>query len=75
MTTPLRHRSRRSERLTALIVAAAVLFCPPLLLVIDRLPSATGIWLLLYLFVAWAFVIGLAAWLQESRRAPAKGRR
>lgn len=69
MTTPLRQRSRRGERLGALLVAAAILFSPPLLLVVDRMASATGIEGVLYLFGAWAGVIGLAAWLMESRRA------
>ncbi|QJQ94252.1 MULTISPECIES: hypothetical protein [Halomonadaceae] len=58
---------RLGERLVALIVLAALLFSPPLILVIDR-PGATGLsWLALYLFVAWAAIIALAAWLMEHR--------
>ncbi|MFY0990689.1 hypothetical protein [Halomonas sp. C05BenzN] len=58
---------RLKERLVALIVLAALLFSPPLLLVADR-PSATGLsWLPLYLFLAWGAVIALTAWLMEHR--------
>lgn len=60
--------SQRRSRLVALIVLAALLFSPPLVLVFD-LPSAAGpSWLPLYLFLAWALVIGLAAWLMEHRQ-------
>lgn len=62
--------SRRKERLIALIITAVVLFSPPLLLIVDRLPSVTGVWLVVYLFAAWASVIGLAAWLMETREPP-----
>lgn len=65
--------SRRKERLIALIITAAVLFSPPLLLVVDRLPSVTGVWLVVYLFGAWASVIGMAAWLMETRATSDKG--
>ncbi|GEM_PF-369605 len=54
---------RRRERLLALIVLAALLFTPPLVLVPDR--AAAISWLPLYLFAAWGLVIGLAAWLME----------
>lgn len=63
--------SRHNERLVALIITAAILFCPPLLLVVDRLPSVTGVWLVIWLFGAWALVIGLTAWLMEGRQPPA----
>lgn len=58
------HRdSRQHARLIALILLAVLLFCPPLLVVIDRLPGVAS--LALYLFGAWAVVIGLVAWLVE----------
>lgn len=56
---------RRKERLIALVVLAALLFTPPLLLVAER---AGPLALPLYLFLAWAAVIALAAWLLEGRR-------
>lgn len=60
------HRFR--ERLVALIVLALLLFSPPMLLVADRVPEAGGLsWLSLYLFLAWAAVIALAAWLMEGK--------
>ncbi|TDB05674.1 hypothetical protein [Halomonas marinisediminis] len=55
---------RRRERLLALIILAALLFTPPLVLVPDR--AMTISWLPLYLFIAWGFIIALAAWLMES---------
>lgn len=61
MNTP-----RPKERLVALIVLAALLFSPPLLLVADRSPLAPG-WLVAYLFLAWGAVIALMAWLMEHR--------
>ncbi|SEL46693.1 hypothetical protein [Halomonas daqiaonensis] len=61
MNTP-----RLKERLVALIVLAALLFSPPLLLIADRSLAAPG-WLVVYLFLAWAAVIGLMAWLMEHR--------
>jgi len=73
VNTSPRPPSRKKERLAALIIAAVVLFSPPLLLIIDRLPSVTGVWLVVYLFGAWASVIGLAAWLMEARETPDKG--
>ncbi|MBE0402300.1 hypothetical protein CZ787_01485 [Halomonas citrativorans] len=57
--------SRYRERLLGLVTLALMLFCPPLLLVIDRLPSVSMGWLPLYLFCSWAFIIGLTAWLME----------
>lgn len=64
---PNRPHSRRAERLMALVAVALLLFCPPLILVVDRLPSPNAGWLPLYLFIAWGLVIGLAAWLMEHR--------
>ncbi|RUR36603.1 hypothetical protein [Vreelandella populi] len=61
--TPLNPRYR--ERLLALVILALVLFCPPVLLIIDRLPSSSIGWLPGYLFGAWAVIIGLTAWLME----------
>lgn len=59
---------RQKERLVALIVLAVALFSPPLLLLVDS-PSQAGLsWLPLYVFIAWATVIGLAAWLMERRQ-------
>ncbi|MDR5866026.1 hypothetical protein [Halomonas koreensis] len=55
---------RRKERLIALIVLATALFTPPLLLVAER----AGLALPLYVFLAWAAVIALAAWLAEGGR-------
>ncbi|TVP45728.1 MAG: hypothetical protein EA345_13635 [Halomonas sp.] len=60
-------KSRQSERLIALVAIAILLFCPPLIIVVDRLPSFNVGWLPLYLFSAWAVVIGLTAWLVERR--------
>lgn len=60
MTSP-----RIKERLIALVLLALVLFSPPLILMMDRAPEVGLSWLPLYLFFAWAFVIGLAAWLME----------
>lgn len=58
------HRdSRQHARLIALILLAVLLFCPPLLVIIDGLPGMAS--LALYLFGAWALVIGLGAWLME----------
>ncbi|HAA45799.1 MAG TPA: hypothetical protein DCE28_09985 [Halomonas sp.] len=60
-------KSRKAERLMALVAIALLLFCPPLIIVVDRLPSFNVGWLPLYLFSAWAVVIGLTAWLMEHR--------
>ncbi|PCF97470.1 hypothetical protein [Vreelandella nigrificans] len=60
-------QSRKAERLIALVAITLLLFCPPLIIVVDRLPSFSVGWLPLYLFIAWAVVIGLTAWLMEHR--------
>lgn len=58
---------RLAERLIALSVAAAVLFLPPMVTVLDRANQSGPSLLALYLFAVWALVIGLAAWLLEQR--------
>lgn len=58
---------RLGERLVALIVLTALLFSPPLILLFDRTTDAGLSWLPLYLFIAWAAMIALAAWLMEHR--------
>lgn len=58
-------KSRQAERLKALVAIALLLFCPPLIIVVDRLPSFNIGWLPLYLFCAWAAVICLTALLME----------
>jgi putative effector of murein hydrolase LrgA (UPF0299 family) len=60
-------KSRQTERLVALVAIALLLFCPPLIIVVDRLPTVSVGWLPLYLFIAWAVIIGLTAWLMEQR--------
>ncbi|CAM3404571.1 hypothetical protein HALO32_03227 [Halomonas lysinitropha] len=61
MNTP-----RLKERLVALIVLAALLFTPPLLLIAEGASAGPG-WLVVYLFLAWGAVIALMAWLMERR--------
>ena len=63
---PFTQGSRRNERLVALTLLMVVLFSPPLLVAVDRLPGWAS--LTLYLFIAWAGVIGLTAWLMESTK-------
>ena len=60
-------KSRQTERLVALVAVALLLFSPPLIIVVDRLPAFNVGWLALYLFCAWAAVIALTAWLMEHR--------
>ena len=51
-----------SERLVALFILGVLLFSPPLLFIFDNSATVMGIPLLyLYLFVAWAALIGLLA--------------
>ncbi len=53
---------RAAERLVALFVLGVVLLLPPVLLVFNRPERVAGIPVLyLYLFIAWALLIGLAA--------------
>ncbi|WP_311063977.1 hypothetical protein [Halomonas sp. DWK9] len=66
---PLSASSRRRERLIALALLALFMFCPPMLLMIDRLPGFLG-WLPLYLFIVWAVLIGFTAWLVEPSKRP-----
>ena len=63
---PFTRSSRRNERLVALTLLMVVLFSPPLLIAVDRLPGWAS--LTLYLFIAWAGVIGLTAWLMEGSK-------
>nr|WP_290698379.1 hypothetical protein [Halomonas sp. UBA3074] len=60
-------KSRQTERLVALVAVTLLLFSPPLIIVVDRLPAFNVGWLPLYLFCAWAAVIALTAWLMEHR--------
>lgn len=55
--------TRLNERLIALILLAIVLFSPPLLMTVNRLPGWAS--LALYLLLAWATIIALTAWLME----------
>lgn len=64
--TALIQNSRRNERLIALMLLMVVLFSPPLLIAVDRLPGWAS--LTLYLFIAWASIIGLTAWLMEGSK-------
>lgn len=64
---PLCSTNRYRERLIALGALTLVLFCPPILLIIDRLPSDGIGWLPAYLFTVWGVLIGLTAWLMEHR--------
>ena len=51
-----------SERLVALFILGVLLFSPPFLLIFDNATTVVGIPVLyLYLFVAWAVLIGLLA--------------
>jgi len=51
-----------SERLVALFILGVLLFSPPFLLIFDNSATVMGIPVLyLYLFVAWAALIGLLA--------------
>lgn len=63
---PFTQSSRCNERLIALTLLMVVLFSPPLLIAVDRLPGWAS--LTLYLFIAWAGVIGLTAWLMEGSK-------
>lgn len=60
---------RRRERFIALALLALFMFCPPMLLIIDRLPGLLG-WLPLYLFIVWGVLIGFTAWLVEPPKRP-----
>ncbi len=58
----------RNQRLLALFAAGWGLLNFPLLTLWDRAVSVAGIPLLpLALFTGWALLIGLAAWVAESR--------
>lgn len=52
------------QRLTALAFLGSFLFFSPLVLLFDQPAAVGGIPLLyLYLFGAWALIIGLSAWI------------
>jgi putative effector of murein hydrolase LrgA (UPF0299 family) len=60
--TPPRSDDRLAARLTAVAALGFLLFVPPLIGVFDRGAQMAGvpvIWV--YLFVAWAVIIGLVA--------------
>lgn len=58
----------RNQRLLALFAAGWALLNFPLLTLWDRAVSVAGIPLLpLALFAGWALLIGVAAWIAESR--------
>ena len=59
---------RRNERMTFLFVAGLLVFNPPLLLMFDTTESIFGLPVLYaYLFLSWAFLIGLAALSMEGQ--------
>lgn len=52
------------QRLTALAFLGVFVFFSPLVLLFDRVAAPGGMPLLyLYLFGAWALIIGLSAWI------------
>lgn len=57
-------RGLARQRLVALFLAAALLFNYPLLSLFDRPEYVFGMPVLfVYAFAAWAFVIGMIAWI------------
>jgi len=61
------HDALRTQRLVALCIAAALLLNFPLLALWDAKATLFGLPLMpLALFVGWALVIGLAAWIVEA---------
>lgn len=55
-------RDTTHERLVALFLLGVLLLVPPMLVVFNRVERVLGVPLLyLYLFAAWALLIGLAA--------------
>lgn len=62
----------RRDRLIALALLGALLFSPPLLALVAR-PTLVGdvVMLYVYLYLAWAGLIGLAAWVVTRRRPDA----
>lgn len=58
----MNHSGIAGERLVALFILGVLLFSPPFLLIFDNSVTVLGIPVLyLYLFVAWAALIGLIA--------------
>ncbi len=61
----------RNPRLVALCVAGAVLLNLPLLSLWDTKTTLFGLPLMpLALFAGWAILIGIAAWIVESKQHP-----
>lgn len=61
----------RNPRLIALCVAGAVLLNFPLLTLWDSRTMVFGLPMMpLALFVGWAILIGIAAWIVESKKQP-----
>jgi hypothetical protein len=61
----------RNQRLVALCVAGAVLLNFPLLTLWDTRTTLFGLPLMpLALFAGWAILIGIAAWIVESKKLP-----
>lgn len=59
---------RRNERMTFLFVVGLLVFNPPLLLMFDTTDSIFGLPVLyVYLFLSWAFLVGLAALSMEGQ--------
>ena len=57
------------QRLVAVFLLGTVLFNYPVLSLFNRAASAFGIPLLyVYIFLAWAGLIALVAWIAEHRR-------
>lgn len=61
----------RTQRLVALCVAGAVLLNFPLLTLWDSKTTLFGLPLMpVALFVGWGILIGIAAWIVESKKLP-----
>lgn len=72
----MRRPGSMSERSIALLLLAVLAFVPPFLAVFDRPVRPFGVPLLyLYLFVAWAAIVGLIALVAErgGRGPPERG--
>jgi len=55
-----------TERYVALIILTALLFNPPIMSIFNSTELILGVpMLFLYLFAAWAFIIGLNAYLAK----------
>ena len=66
----MRRSSITGQRLVAVFLLGCVLLNYPILFLFNRRESIFGIPLLyLYIFTAWAFLIGLMAYVIERRRS------